>query len=535
MSADPENIPKREIDEQEIERLLEQRELLDATELIAKIGHCQRDYRNNRLISCSQGYARIFNTSVEETIELQNNWEQSLGQIHPDDRDTYLEAYYSQQETGNYTVEYRFFRNDGETRWLREAGLLKYDDNRNVTDAFGIIQDITETVDHQRDLEDQQELARQVEAITDIGYFINDEEIDKFLYVSPGYARIHGMTVDEFIHHVETAGDNLAPVHPEDKPRLLSQIDDYIENGHNNFFSEYRIVRPDGEVIWVRERSKSRLKKDGRVTLTLGVLQDITEKRDYEQKLQQAKDSLELTVEERTRQLNQTVNQLQQEIRERSIVSSELENKNAELERFAYTASHDLKTPLVTIKGFVGLLERDLAAQDTDRIAQDIEELLELSRIGRVVGDPVTCSLTKIARQAVQMAEAKIYAIDAEVVVDQMPEVSVDRMRLTEVYQNLIENAIKFMGEQAAPRIHVGYSDRDGERCFFVRDNGIGIAPEYHDLVFGLFERLSMDVDGTGVGLALVKRIVEVHGGKAWIESEGPGTGTTVLFTLPVS
>ena len=283
--------------------------------------------------------------------------------------------------------------------------------------------------------------------------------------------------------------------------------------------------------------------------MTLGVVQDITEKRNYEQNLQDAKDTLESTVYERTKQLNQTVNQLQQEVRERTIISSELENKNAELERFAYTASHDLKTPLVTIKGFVGLLERDLAAHDTERIAQDIEkinqaadtmarlleELLELSRIGRVVGDLVTCSLTKIAKQAVQMAEAKIYAIDAVVTVDPMPEVSVDRLRLTEVYQNLIENSLKFMGDQKRPHIHIGCSDRDGEPCFFVRDNGIGIATEYHDLVFGLFERLSMDVAGTGVGLALVKRIIEVHHGRVWVESDGPGGGTTMFFTLPTN
>ncbi len=416
MSANPEKILSRGIDEEEVERLLEQRELLDATELIAQIGHCQWDYRNNRLLSCSQGYARIFNMSADEIIELQSNWEQSLAQIHPDDRDSYLEAYYAQQEAGNYTVEYRIMRNDGETRWLREVGMLKYDDNRNVIDAFGIIQ-------------------------------------------------------------------------------------------------------------------------------------DITEKRNYEQNLQSAKDSLEVTVEQRTQQLNDTVSQLQQETRERTIVSSELENKNAELERFAYTASHDLKTPLVTIKGFVGLLNRDLDAGDLKRGAQDIEkinqaadtmgrlleELLELSRIGRVVGDLVTCSLTSIARQAVQMAEARIFEMNAEVTIEEMPEVSVDRMRLVEVYQNLVDNALKFMGNQSSPKIHIGVSEKDGQRCFYVRDNGIGIAAEYHDLVFGLFERLSMDVDGTGVGLALVKRIIEVHGGDVWVESGGPDLGSTIFFTLPVS
>jgi PAS domain S-box-containing protein len=487
--------------------------------------------------------------SVDEIIELQSNWERSLAQIHPDDRDAYLEAYQAQREIGNYTVEYRILRNDGETRWLREVGLLKYDDNRNVIDAFGIIQDITELVVPQHDLEDQQELGRQVEAITDIGYFINDEDIDKFLFISPGYARIHGMTVEEFMHHVESAGDNLALVHRGDIERLLAEIEAYIENGDDNFESEYRIVRPNGEVIWVRERSKSRLKKNGRVTLTLGVLQDITEKRSYEQNLQSAKNMLEATVEERTLQLNETVSRLQQEIRERTIVSSELESKNAELERFAYTASHDLKTPLVTIKGFLGLLSRDLGAGDRKRVAEDIEkinqaadtmgrlleELLELSRIGLVVGDLVTCSLTEIARQAVQLTEARISEMNAVVVIEEMPEVNVDRTRLAEVYQNLVDNALKFMGDQAAPRIHIGASEKDGKRCFYVRDNGIGIAAEYHDLVFGLFERLSREVDGTGVGLALVKRIIEVHGGEVWIESEGPGSGATIFFTLPVS
>jgi PAS domain S-box-containing protein len=549
MPANPEKILNRGIDDDEIERLLGQRDLLDATELIARIGHCRWDYPNNRLISCSQGYARIYNLSVDEIIELQSNWERSLAQIHPDDRDAYLEAYQAQREIGNYTVEYRILRNDGETRWLREVGLLKYDDNRNVIDAFGIIQDITELVVPQHDLEDQQELGRQVEAITDIGYFINDEDIDKFLFISPGYARIHGMTVEEFMHHVESAGDNLALVHRGDIERLLAEIEAYIENGDDNFESEYRIVRPNGEVIWVRERSKSRLKKNGRVTLTLGVLQDITEKRSYEQNLQSAKDMLEATVEERTLQLNETVSRLQQEIRERTIVSSELESKNAELERFAYTASHDLKTPLVTIKGFLGLLSRDLDAGDRKRVAEDIEkinqaadtmgrlleELLELSRIGLVVGDLVTCSLTEIARQAVQLTEARISEMNAVVVIEEMPEVNVDRTRLAEVYQNLVDNALKFMGDQAAPRIHIGASEKDGKRCFYVRDNGIGIAAEYHDLVFGLFERLSREVDGTGVGLALVKRIIEVHGGEVWIESEGPGSGATIFFTLPVS
>ena len=531
----------------EFEKLLGHRELLDATELIANVGHCQWDFKNNRLISCSQGYARIFNMTIEEIIALQSSWEQSLAQIHAEDRARYLAAYHSLQETGNYTVEYRFLRNDGEIRWLREAGLLKLGKKREVIDAFGIIQDISEQVAYQTDLENIQELARQVEAITDLGHFINDEEFDEYLYISPGFARIHGRTVEEYMQFVGAAGDNLAAIHEEDRERLRADIIEYVERADDSFDAEYRVVHPDGKVAWVRERSKSRLKENGRVKLTLGVSQDITEKKNYEQSLQDAKDSLEDTVTERTQQLADTVQQLQQEIAERGTVSSELENKNAELERLAYTVSHDLKTPLVTIKGFLGLLDKDLAAQDTDRAAMDIEkinvaadtmvrlleELLELSRIGRVVGEPVTCRISEIARHAMRMVEARIVEQGIEIEIDDMPAVSGDKTRLVEVYQNLIENAIKFMGDQQSPRVHIGSKQQDGNTSFFVSDNGIGIADEYHDLVFELFERLSLDVEGTGVGLTLVKRIVEVHGGEIRVESEGLGRGCSILFTLP--
>jgi PAS domain S-box-containing protein len=470
MSVNPHKPFPFAINHIEFERLLEQSELLDATELIAQLGHCRWDYANNRLISCSQGYARIFNMSIEETIELQNDWQQSLAQIHPEDRDKYLAAYHGQQETGNYTVEYRIIRNDGEIRWLREVGVLKYGEDDKVTDAFGIIQDISEHVVHQQDLENGQELHRQVEAITDLGYFINDEELDLYLYISPGYARIHGRTVEEYMRFVEAAGDNLAAIHEDDRERLRADIIKYVERADDSFDAEYRVVHPDGKVAWVRERSKSRLKENGLVKLTLGVCQDITAKKNYEQSLQNAKDLLEDTVSERTQQLADTVNQLQLEMTEREVVSSELENKNAELERFAYTVSHDLKTPLVTIKGFLGLLDKDLAAQDTGRVAMDIEkinvaadtmvrlleELLELSRIGRVVGEPVTCRMTEIARHAMRMTEARIVERGIEVEIKDMPAVSGDKTRLVEVYQNLIENAIKFMGDQQSPRIHIG-------------------------------------------------------------------------------
>lgn len=532
--------------ESELDALLTQRELLDATELIAHIGHCRWDYYNNQLLSCSLGYARIFNMSVAEILELQSNWNNSLAMIHPDDRERYVDAYQAQQQSGSYRIEYRFVRNDGQVRWLREVGILKFDDAGVAQDAFGILQDITEQVEHAQDLETRQELARQVEAITDIGHFINDEENDLFLYVSPGYARIHGRSVDEFMAYVESQQDNLHAVHEEDRETLRAKIVDYIEAGADAFDAEYRVVHPDGQVAWVRERSIARARKDGKVTLTLGVLQDITEKRQFEQGLREARDTLEATVRERTAQLNDTVERLQLEIVEREKISSELETKNAELERFAYTVSHDLKTPLVTIKGFLGFLARDLEPDQHERVAQDIDkinlavdkmarmldELLELSRIGHVVGERASCEPAALAREALALNEARIREGNIEVRIDDMPAIHGDCSRLLEVYQNLVENAIKFNAQAAEPRIEFGSREQDDDTVYYVSDNGIGIPAEYRERVFDLFERLDDEVDGTGVGLTLVRRIIEFHGGRAWIESPDGG-GCRVCFTLP--
>ena len=115
-----------------------------------------------------------------------------------------------------------------------------------------------------------------------------------------------------------------------------------------------------------------------------------------------------------------------------------------------------------------------------------------------------------------------------------LPAVFSDRVRLVEVVQNLVDNAVKFMGNQARPRIEIGRrgSDADGKLILFLRDNGIGIGPKFHDQVFDLFNKLDAQTEGTGVGWVLVKRIVEVHGGRIWVESEGAGKGATFLFTL---
>lgn len=246
--------------------------------------------------------------------------------------------------------------------------------------------------------------------------------------------------------------------------------------------------------------------------------------------------------------LIQDVTQQKRVEAEREALIQELSVKNAELERFTYTVSHDLKSPLVTIRGFAGYLEQDAISGDFERLRSDVEriskaaermqrlldELLELSRIGRLVNPPERISMNDLVREAISLVEGQLTAAQVEVQVEpDLPDVYGDRLRLLEVLQNLLDNAIKFMGPQKRPCIKIGSQILpNGERAFFVSDNGIGIAPQYHEKIFGLFDKLDRNSEGTGVGLALVKRIIDVHNGKIWVQSD-VGRGATFYFTLP--
>ena len=226
----------------------------------------------------------------------------------------------------------------------------------------------------------------------------------------------------------------------------------------------------------------------------------------------------------------------------------ELKAKNAEMERFTYLVSHDLKSPLVTVKTFLGYLEEDLKTGDTARIEKDrfflrsatdkmgrlLEDLLELSRVGRVVHPSVQVALSELVADATEAVAGRIAELGVEVRrVGGDLVLFGDRPRLAEIWQNLLDNSVKYMGGQRAPRIEIGVEGSGREAVFSVRDNGIGIDPRFQGKVFGLFEKLDPETEGTGLGLALVKRVVEVYGGRIWLESGGEGRGTCVSFTLP--
>ncbi|MEY4918142.1 MAG: hypothetical protein RL616_2055 [Verrucomicrobiota bacterium] len=237
------------------------------------------------------------------------------------------------------------------------------------------------------------------------------------------------------------------------------------------------------------------------------------------------------------------------DVTDRQRQEDELKNKNEELERFTYTVSHDLKSPLITIKGFAGALLVDAKVGRTDRMGDDLNRiiaaaekmtallngLLELSRVGRIVNSPVAVAMTKVADDVVELLAGSIKQRRASVTVQRdLPVVSGDPQRLHQVLQNLVENALKFGGLAGPPEIDIGVKIVPGEgRVFFVRDYGRGIEPRHRELVFGLFNKLDARTEGTGIGLALVRRIVEFHGGRIWVEAGEADVGTVFCFTLP--
>ena len=425
----------------------------------------------------------------------------------PEDRQRLLQAI---AEHGRvHDLELRFRRRDGDLRWGHAfAEVLEIEGRRLL---FSVVRDVTEQKHAEQALRASEEkFAAAFRSVPDVIAVVTIPE-GRILEINDRFTRVLGHTRAQAIG--KTSGELAIWVEPEERDVWI------------------RLLEATGEV---RDYEAMLRHRSGRIIPCL---------------LSSAQ--IEISGQGLFISVARDVSGLRRAEAEREAMIAELEAKNSELERFTYTVSHDLKSPLVTIRGFLGLLERDTAEGDLERFREDAErirdatdhmgrlldELLELSRVGHRVGTCEEVALSDVAGDAVARLTGDFdrRGVEVEVAAD-LPVVVGDRLRLGEVFQNLLTNAVKFLGDQPAPRIEIGHREmeRQGkvEDVVFVRDNGIGIDPRYHDRVFGLFDRLDPEIPGTGVGLALVKRIVEVHGGRIWVESAGEGRGSTFCFTL---
>ncbi len=337
------------------------------------------------------------------------------------------------------------------------------------------------------------------------------------LSVNPAMARMYGYTSPQEM--VKSVTDVAEHIYLD--PGSRDVLRERLEAGEEIREYEALEYRKDKSTLWTSMNAQVIRDKKGETLYYEGTVEDIT----LRKKIEAEQESL----------------------------IQELASKNAELERFTYTVSHDLKSPLVTINGFLGYLKQDAIAGDIKRHTEDAQrvqdavnkmhrllgELLELSQIGRMMNEPQMLPFEELTREALEIVHGRLQArgITVQILSPQgtqpkLPDIYGDKPRLIEVMQNLLDNSAKYMGDQPNPLIEIGqFYDAKGESVFFVRDNGIGIAAKYHETIFGLFNKLDANSEGTGVGLALVKRIVEVHGGRIWVESE-VGKGTTFCFHL---
>jgi PAS domain S-box-containing protein len=433
-------------------------------------------------------------------LEQQPEWsyETSVRHIFPEYHKTVREAVAKAIETGILSYDAKIRWPDGSIHWIGPRGRVKYDSTGKPVRMMGIVSDITDRKVAEEALRENEEKFRSLfENITE------GVALYEIIYEN-GHPVSYGIIDANPAYNHYTLSENKDSVSPQ------------LDTSKSEYFKEFIQVAETRKPFKFETHFKSENKhfiinvispKKGQFAT---VLEDITEQKKIEQELKQ---------------------------------------KNEELTRFIYTVSHDLKSPLVTIKSFTSFLKEDIAENNTeaqnrdiafiqnavDKMGKLLDELLELSRIGRKEIHKTYTPLTSIAQAAIDLVAGRIVQNKIEIRFSGPPVMLYGHnQRLIQLYQNLIDNSAKFIGNQPDPVIEIGSftQPETQEIVMFVRDNGTGIEPQYHHKLFGLFEKLDNSTEGTGIGLALIKRIVEVHGGTVWLNSEGAGKGATFFFTL---
>jgi PAS domain S-box-containing protein len=398
-------------------------------------------------------------------------------------------------------IEHRIFRKDGVMRWIRNEFVPQYDSQGKLLSYDGLIRDIHEQKLAEEALRESEKKYSTVVENSLTGIYIDQDE--KIVFANNRFAEIYKYPREELM-----SMESWRLVHPEDRDLTKEMRTRRLKGEDALLEYEARGLTRDGETIWITRRNV-RIEYKGRPAI-LGNIVDITEK---------------------------------------TLAEEQLRKINEELKNFVHVVSHDLKNPIVAIQGFSSRLLKkcqdnlgekgrgylELINAAAGRMEVLVSDLLALSSIGRVVSTFKDIPSLEILRNVTSSLEDRLQKKGIDLVLaDNLPTIYCDGARIYQVFENLLVNATKFMGATKDPKIEVGYEDMGNFHRFYVRDNGIGINPEYHRKIFEMFHRLREieDETGTGLGLAIVERIVKNHGGKVWVESV-KGQGATFYFTLP--
>lgn len=495
-----------------------QRQLYEVLE-IARIGYWEYD-PSQQLVTWSRELSKIAELEVPVYRE---SFRDFCLRIHPEDRVDYVQAIQTRLDR-KLPIDHVYRIGTGEQFCvLHERGNVTLNEEGNVARLFGSAQDITEQWIAERSLRESEWRFRTVaQVITDA---IWDWDIQSNeLWWSDGFFTLFGYSQDEVESSIESWYNRL---HPDDKDVAVESVHEVLRSQNNYWQSEFRFLRKNGTYAIVLDRGIVLRDATGTAIRMFGGMTDVSTQREAEEAIHRLNQDLEERVQHRT---------------------AELEATNKELEAFSYSVSHDLRAPLRAVDGFARILIEehrdrlneeaqeflDLIRGNARQMGQLIDDLLEFSRLSRQNMRVTEVDVELLIRQCLDELKSDTASRNIEFVIESLPPVTADRSLLKQVCINLLANAVKYTRKREKALVIIGYSPQEPQGpAYFVKDNGVGFDMRYYNKLFGVFQRLhrAEDYPGTGVGLAIVQRVVYRHGGSVWAEAV-PDGGATFYFSL---
>lgn len=498
-------------------KLLHSQSRLKQAQALAHVGNWEVNFASNASIWSDEAY-RIYGL---EPRERGLSFEQWLPFIHSDDLPGFIAEMKSAQDTLSDSVyTHRIIRPDGAIRHVVSESRYEFNSEGKPIGLYGIVRDITE-----KKLADE-EIRIAKERYDIVAKATNDALYDWDLKANTVYRTGDGLKVLFGYHDQSVINEHnfwISRIHPEDYDHCLRTLHSiFADPAKHTCNQEYRFRKADGNYAHVFDKGFIIRDDKGHAIRMIGATQDITRIKESEILLKE----LNETLEKRAKEL---------------VIS------NSELEQFAYIASHDLQEPLRMVTSFLTQLEKKYKDQLDDKAKQYIHfatdgairmrrlilDLLEYSRVGRQTCEKEKTDISELLDEAIKFNRSAIDEKNAVIRYKDLPVVYGNKSRLQQVFQNLISNALKYQKQQAVPVITITGKETDTHWQFSITDNGIGIEEKYFEKIFVVFQRLHNkdEYSGTGIGLAICKKIIESHHGRIWIESTY-GAGTTFHFTI---
>ncbi|MBI3244814.1 MAG: PAS domain S-box protein [Chloroflexi bacterium] len=437
----------------------------------------------------------------------------------PEDYPILFDAYTRRKAGETSSYEARLRRTDGNLIHALTTSAPRWQEGK-VVGAIAVVTDLTDRKRTEDALRESEEQLRQFFDLAPTGKAVTTLD-GRYIHANRAYCDLVGYSLEELKRRTF-----VEITHPDDVEADVSLFKRLAQNEIPLYQLEKRYIRKSGDIAHILIQATLLRDSGGQPKYIIGQAVDITERKLAEEEIRKLNEELERRVEERTAQL---------------------EAANKELEAFSYSVSHDLRAPLRAIDGFSRILLEDFAPQlspeaqryarlvtdNARRMGRLIDDLLAFSRLSRQPVQKQTVALNELAQQTIDDLRLDYQGRQVEFVVGDLPPAQGDPPLLKQVVVNLLSNAIKFTRQREAARIEIGSCREDGETVYFVKDNGVGFDMKYAHKLFGVFQRLhrAEDYEGTGVGLAIVQRIIQRHGGRVWAEA-GLDEGATFYFTI---